>query len=114
MNMAQISTLLVTGILLAPGLIISIFLCCGKGAGLIAGYNTASAGEREKWDEKALCRGTGILLLTILACMELSILGAVLGVTPLIWAGIILLLISTACGLAYLNKGRRFKRRPLE
>lgn len=85
MNMAQISTLLVTGILLAPGLIISIFLCCGKGAGLIAGYNTASAGEREKWDEKALCRGTGILLL-----------------------------ISTACGLAYLNKGRRFKRRPLE
>lgn len=40
--------------------ILSIILISGHGSGLIAGYNTASKKEKEKYDEKRLCRVTGI------------------------------------------------------
>ncbi|MCI5870243.1 MAG: DUF3784 domain-containing protein [Dorea sp.] len=36
--------------------VISIFLFNGKGKWLIAGYNTATKEEKEKYDEKKLCR----------------------------------------------------------
>lgn len=35
----------------------------GKGSWLIAGYNTASKKEKEKYDEKKLCRAVGIYCL---------------------------------------------------
>lgn len=37
----------------------SILMLCGKGAFLIAGYNTSSKEEQEKYDEKKLCRVVG-------------------------------------------------------
>lgn len=40
--------------------VISIILISGHGSGLIAGYNTASKKEKEKYDAKKLCRVTGI------------------------------------------------------
>ena len=36
-------------------LIMGIVLLCGKGSGLIAGYNTASEEEKNKYNEKKLC-----------------------------------------------------------
>ena len=41
----------------------SIFLINGKGAWLIAGYNTMSPERKSQYDEKALCKFTGWLLL---------------------------------------------------
>ena len=55
-------------------LIITIVLLSGKGGFLIAGYNTASKAEKQKYDEKKLCRvmggGMGIItvVLFVLAC----------------------------------------------
>lgn len=48
--------------------LLSITLLSGHGANLIAGYNTASKTEKEKYDEKKLCRvtGGGISLITIM------------------------------------------------
>jgi flagellar basal body-associated protein FliL len=43
--------------------ITSIFLIMGKGAWLIAGFNTMSAGEQKKYDRKKLARAVGIMLL---------------------------------------------------
>lgn len=40
--------------------IVSLVLLSGHGGFLIAGYNTASKEEKEKYDEKKLCRITGI------------------------------------------------------
>jgi hypothetical protein len=37
-------------------IICGIFLLFGKGSWLIAGYNTSSKEEKEKFDEKKLCR----------------------------------------------------------
>lgn len=47
-------------------LMISIFLLMGKGSFLIAGYNTASADEKAKYNEKKLCRivGLGFFIIT--------------------------------------------------
>lgn len=111
MSMEQITSFIVMSIFMVPGIIIGIVLCCGKGADLIAGYNTASLEERAAWDEKALCRATGVLLLVMVGCIELLLLGAVTGMPALEWGGGILLAVSTAFGLVYINKSRRFKRK---
>ena len=49
-------------------LIISISLLMGKGSFLIAGYNTASAEEKARYDKEKLCRvvGLGLLLISIM------------------------------------------------
>lgn len=47
----------------APGTVFSL----GKGAFLIAGYNTAPKREKEKYDEKALCRFMGKLMFALAA-----------------------------------------------
>ena len=48
--------------------IISIIFLTGHGSGLIAGYNTASKEEKDKYDVKKLCRvcGAGMSVITIL------------------------------------------------
>ena len=48
--------------------VMSIVLLTGHGAGLIAGYNTASKEEKSKYDEKKMCRvvGGGMSVITLL------------------------------------------------
>lgn len=41
-------------------LIMAVVLLCGKGAGLIAGYNTSRKEDKSKYNEKKLCRVMGI------------------------------------------------------
>lgn len=63
----------IVGILFA---IISIILISGHGANLIAGYNTASKEEKNRYDTKKLCRVVGIgmafitLMIFIMAIWE--------------------------------------------
>ena len=40
--------------------VLSIILLSGHGSWFISGYNTASKEEKEKYDEKKLCRTMGI------------------------------------------------------
>lgn len=54
---------------------ISATLLSGHGANLIAGYNTASKKEREKYDEKKLCRVIGIGLLVVAFLLPFAMLG---------------------------------------
>ena len=55
----------VSGIILA---IFSIILLTGHGANLIAGYNTASKEEKDKYDAKKLSRGvvSGMAIIAVL------------------------------------------------
>lgn len=48
--------------------VISILMLSGKGGWLIAGYNTASEEEKNKYDEKKLSRvtGVGMSLITVM------------------------------------------------
>ena len=72
-------------IVLSLLLLISLVLLSGRGAWLIAGYNTMSREEKAKYDEKALCRRVGALLLAITACGGLMVLAAELRWTWLSW-----------------------------
>ena len=61
--------------------VISIILLSGHGSWFISGYNTASKEEKEKYDEKKLCRtmGIGMSIIAILAltmCLFENILPA--------------------------------------
>ncbi len=58
---AIISIIILTLIFLVMG----ILLFQGKCSWLIAGYNTLSKEEKEKYDERKLCRGTSIVCLVI-------------------------------------------------
>lgn len=49
--------------------IIGIFLFNGKGKWLIAGYNTASKEEKQKYDEKKLCRAMSLLCMVCCAML---------------------------------------------
>lgn len=67
-------------VVLLPVVIIAILgavLFSGKGAFLIAGYNTMSETEKAQFDEKKLCRAVGTLLF---------VLDALLGF--ILWSGI--------------------------
>ena len=48
--------------------VLSIVLISGHGSWVISGYNTASKTEKEKYDEKKLCRtmGIGMSIISIL------------------------------------------------
>ena len=111
MIMEQAASFIVMSICAVPAIFFGIVLCCGKGADMIAGYNALSPAERTAWNEKALCRATGVLLLVMVGCLELLLLGAVFGMTALEWGGGILLAVSTVSGLIYINKSKRFKRK---
>ena len=48
--------------------VLSILLLSGRGSGLIAGYNTASKKEKEKYNKKKLCHtaGSGLAVISVL------------------------------------------------
>lgn len=111
MTMEQITGLIITGILLVPGIIFGVILCSGRGVDMIAGFNTATPEERAKWDEKALCRGVGILLFVMLGCMTVIAVVSVLGMTTLVWGGLALTALVAVGGMVYINKSKRFKKK---
>ena len=82
----------------------------GHGAGLIAGYNTMRRTEREKYDERALCRFMGWLMLyiavsTALFCSDGLWPGKRLSLVGRIW-----LPIGIVCAIIYANTGGRFQK----
>lgn len=65
---------------------ISLLLLSGHGSWLIAGYNTASKKEKEKYDEKKLCRvmGCGMSLIALMT----FVLAAGIRTLPASFAGL--------------------------
>ena len=78
----------VVGIVLA---IFSIILLTGHGANLIAGYNTASKEEKDKYDAKKLCRviGSGMAIIAVLV----FVMGIFENVLPASFAAISLIIV---------------------
>lgn len=95
-------------IVLAIGIIIRVF----NVSSLIAGYNTAPAAEREKYDERALTRFVGNLLITASAVLLAGGLldaatGGRGGIVSASWLAFVVILIG---GIVYANTGGRFRR----
>ncbi|WP_052131456.1 DUF3784 domain-containing protein [Planococcus sp. CAU13] len=92
-------------------LVLGLYLLQGKGGWLIAGYNTLPSEEKKKYDEAALCKATGKLILAITFTIALITAGDVLDMEILMISGIILMILSIISGIIYLNTGERFKKR---
>ena len=91
-------------------LIFAIFLSKGKGAFLIAGYNTMSDSEKAKYDEIALCKFMGKIMYGISFSILLWSLGEMLEIQVLFIIGLVLFLCLIVFVLMYSNTGNRFKR----
>ena len=76
-------------------LIMSLVLISGHGAGLIAGYNTASKAEQDKYDTKKLCRITGIGMMII--AVLIGVMGLLEAVLPASFAYVALVIIIVVC-----------------
>ena len=99
------------GVLIAVMIIMAMLLLSGKGAFLISGYNTLSKGEKAKYDEKALCRFNGRLLLVFSLCMAFFPASIYFGMTWLTYCGIAIILLGAVFAVIYTNTSSRFRRK---
>lgn len=90
--------------------VLAVVFRCGKGASLIAGYNTASEEERLQTDEKKLCRFMSRLMLALALCWLIAASSELFHNKALLWTGIALFLVVTVAGLVYANTGNRFEK----
>lgn len=89
-------------------LILGIALLQGKGAWLIAGYNTLSDEEKAKYDEKALCKATGKMMFGITFSTVFIFLGELFQLKGVVIAGVVLMIAIILAGVIYINTGRRY------
>jgi len=97
MTLADISngpTEIVYGFVLVLA-VLSILLMSGRGSWLIAGYNTASKQEKEKYDEKKLCRviGGGLAVFALLMLGMVSFEHLLPASFAYVFVGIIILVV---------------------
>ena len=91
--------------------ILGIVLVQGKGAFLIAGYNTSSPQEKGAYNEKALCRAVGIMMFGLALCMVIAGVGTWFVSSALMWIGYALFMVVIIVGLIYVNTSKRLKRK---
>ena len=101
---------IITGAIALPFVILSVFLLNGKGAFLIAGYNTMSDDKRVLYDEKALCKAVGKLLLSMAILMILFPIAVYFELTWLFWLSFIPFFILPFGFAIYANTGGRYKK----
>ncbi|MFA1642087.1 DUF3784 domain-containing protein [Chryseomicrobium imtechense] len=97
-------------LLIIPLLILAVYLSQGKGAFLIAGYNTVPKEEKAKYDEVALCKFMGKALYGICFSLVLLSLSEWLEIPALLWIGIALMIGLIVFTLVYSNTGNRFRQ----
>ena len=104
------------GGILAGALTLPLFiiLACvflsGNGAGLIAGYNTMPLEKKRKYDEKAMCRFVGKMMLGLALASGLWLLSGILGLLWLFFTGLGLLFLVVVVGIIYMNTEGRFQK----
>jgi hypothetical protein len=102
-----VSNLLAGGLMLFLGIIIRVFNL----SGLIAGYNTASPAEKAKYNEKALTRFVGLMLISSGGILLIGGIFFLLNIASefmmaVSWALFFIIIIF---GLFYVNLSPKFK-----
>lgn len=91
-------------------LALSLYLLQGKGGFLIAGYNTLPKEEKEKYDEAALCKAMGKVMLSVTGSLLFYVLGEVLGKDWPFITGTIVMIAAILIGVIYINRGNRYRK----
>ena len=95
-----------TGLFCLLGVIFSF----GKGASLIAGYNTSSSAEKQKINETKLCKAMAKLMFTLAACWLVVASSEIFKKMFLLWLGLLLFIAVIIIAVIYMNTGDRFKK----
>ncbi len=91
-------------------IVLGVVFLLGKGAFLIAGYNTASKAEKEKFDQKALCKFMGKSMFAFAACMAVVASSEILHNQVPLWIGFGLFFAVVVFMMIYANTGNRFRK----
>lgn len=110
MSSNDIGALILTSILGAALVILAVALLFGRGSFLIAGYNTMSKEEKDKYDSKALCKFVGKILLPIGVSMPLAAVGSIYQVGWIITAYPIAVAVLCIFAVVYCNTGNHFRK----
>ncbi|MDL2252910.1 DUF3784 domain-containing protein [Ruminococcaceae bacterium OttesenSCG-928-I18] len=109
--MDQLSVYIIGLVVLIPIFIMSIVLMTGRGSSLVAGYNTMSAEEQKKWDEKALCRFLGKLLFLFTLFIGLAMVASAHDRDGVFGVFTTMAMAELIGGVIYANKSRRFRQK---
>ena len=90
--------------------VLGIVFMSGKGAFLIAGYNTSSKEEKGKYDKKALCKFMGKSMFALAACWLISVFSEPDGNMIPFWVGLSFFFAVIIFILIYANTGNRFRK----
>lgn len=82
----------------------------GKGANLIAGYNTMPDAQKKKVNEKALLHFMGYMMWALSICIFIWALSIYLDEVWLLFLGLFIFLGITIFMLIYINLSGRFKK----
>lgn len=105
----EIVACIIFGLIIALLIVLSVILLMGKGAWLIAGYNTLSDEGKAQYDSVALCKFMGKYLLSIGLLMPAIPVGVIFKMSWLIAIYVAYMLVSTIFVIAYCNTGNHFK-----
>ncbi|MFF2175670.1 DUF3784 domain-containing protein [Lysinibacillus sp. NPDC058147] len=97
-------------VIMIPILIFAIVLSQGKGAFLLAGYNSMSDSEKEKYNEKALAKFVGKVMYGYCFCLLLWGLNDLFKTEWLFIIGLVLFIALTIFVIVYANTRNRFKK----
>ncbi|MBT2583425.1 DUF3784 domain-containing protein [Planococcus sp. ISL-109] len=90
--------------------LLGLYMLQGKGAFLIAGYNTMPKKEKAKYDGPAMARFVGKLLFALAFSMLFWFAGMLLEKSWMFYIGVALFLGFTGFALIYMNTGGRFRK----
>lgn len=90
---------------------LGFFIRRGKASWLIAGFNTLSKEEKEKYDVKALSSFVSNILFACAAVEVIEARAQYLNNIPVVVAGFIILGMLVIGAAVYANTGNRFKKR---
>ena len=84
--------------------LLGVVFAAGKGTGLIAGYNTASAEEKANYDKKKLCKAMSRLMFVLALCWLVISLSALCQAMWLHWLGLGLFVAAAIGGCVYIDR----------
>ena len=102
--------LVVNLVMIALFVLLGVLFARGKGLDLIAGYNTLSAREKEKYDKEKLCKAMSRMMFLLAGTWAVAAAGVYIRSNALCWAGIALFLAVIIGGVIYMNTGNRLKK----
>ena len=90
--------------------LLGILFHFGKGADLIAGYNTLPAAKKAEYDVKKLCKYVSRLMFALAVCWLVIASSELFKTMVLLWIGLCLFMLVVLFGVIYMNTGNRCKK----